>query len=151
MKNPPSPGNHDPGNQDPGDQDPGIQELSRREFLRLGLLASAALAKGRFSFAAEETHPGVTYYGALQQLSPGAVRPEGWLRYWLEKQAAELGSKLPQISWPFSDAYWAGEETADSWWPCYSARRDRGGIRGWWSKWWMTFRRSTESIRTGSI
>jgi uncharacterized protein len=113
MKNPPSPGNHDPGNQDPGNH-----EWNRREFLRLGLLASAAMAKGRFSFAAaEETHPGVTYYGALEPLAPGAVRPEGWLRNWLEKQAAELGSKLPQISWPFSDAYWAGEETAESWWP----------------------------------
>jgi hypothetical protein len=102
MKNPPSPGSN---------------AWNRREFLRLGLLASAALAKGRLSFAAEETHPGVTYYGALQPLAPGAVRPEGWLRYWLEKQAAELGSKLPQISWPFSAAYWAGEETAESWWP----------------------------------
>jgi hypothetical protein len=102
MKNPPSLGKND---------------WNRREFLRLGLLASAALANGRLTFAAEETHPGVTYYGALQPLAPGAVRPEGWLRTWLEKQAAQLGSKLPQVSWPFSAAYWAGEETATSWWP----------------------------------
>jgi hypothetical protein len=95
----------------------GSNAWNRREFLRLGLLASAALAKGRLSHAAEETHPGVTYYGALQPLAPGAVRPEGWLRAWLEKQAAQLGSKLPQVSWPFSAAYWAGEETATSWWP----------------------------------
>ena len=45
------------------------------------------------------------------------MRPEGWLRGLLEKQAAQLGSQLPQVSWPFSDAYWAGEETAESWWP----------------------------------
>jgi hypothetical protein len=92
-------------------------EWNRREVLRLALMASAALAKGRLSFAAEETHPGVKYYGALQPLAPGAVRPEGWLRHWLEKQAAQLGSKLPQVSWPFTDAYWAGEETAERWWP----------------------------------
>jgi hypothetical protein len=90
---------------------------NRREFIRIALLASAALANGRRSFAAEETPPGVTYYGALTPLAPGAVRPEGWLRLWLEKQAAQLGSQLPQVSWPFSDAYWAGEETAESWWP----------------------------------
>jgi hypothetical protein len=96
---------------------PGTTAWNRREFLHLGLLASAALAKGRLSFAAEEAHPGVTYYGALQPLAPGAVRPEGWLRHMLEKQAAQLGSQLPQVSWPFSDAYWAGEETAASWWP----------------------------------
>ena len=95
----------------------GTNEWSRREFLRLALLASAALANGRLSFAAEETHPGAKYYGALQPLAPGAVRPEGWLCGYLEKQAAQLGSKLPQVSWPFSDAYWAGEETAESWWP----------------------------------
>ena len=102
MKNPPSACNH---------------EWNRREFLRLAVLASAALAKGRLSFAAEVTPPGVQYYGALQPLAPGAVRPEGWLRGYLEKQAAQLGSKLPQVSWPFSGAYWAGEETAESWWP----------------------------------
>jgi hypothetical protein len=95
----------------------GAVAWNRREFLRLALLASAALANGKFSFAAEETHPGAKYYGALQPLAPGAVRPEGWLRGYLEKQAAQLGSKLPQVSWPFSDAYWAGEETAESWWP----------------------------------
>jgi hypothetical protein len=81
------------------------------------VLASAALAEGRHSFAADEKHPGVTYYGALQPLAPGAVRPEGWLRNYLEKQSAQLGSKLPKVSWPFSDAYWAGKETAESWWP----------------------------------
>ena len=90
---------------------------NRREFLRLALLASAALAKGRLAFASEETPPGVKYFGALEALAPGAVRPEGWLRGCLQKQAAQLGSKLPEVSWPFTEAYWAGEETAESWWP----------------------------------
>jgi hypothetical protein len=40
----------------------------------------------------------------------------------MEKQAAELGSQLPNISWPFTESYWAGEEqgepgnTEDAWW-----------------------------------
>jgi hypothetical protein len=95
----------------------GESEWNRREFLRLALLASAALASGKLSFAAEETHSGITYFGAFEPLAPGAVRPEGWLRGYLEKQAVQLGSKLPQVSWPFTDAYWAGEETGESWWP----------------------------------
>lgn len=98
---------------------PGMSETqwSRREFLRLALLASAALAERRLSYGAEETHPAASYYGSLSPLAPGAIRPEGWLRNQLEKQAAQLGSQLPQVSWPFTDAYWAGEETAESWWP----------------------------------
>ena len=39
------------------------------------------------------------------------------LRAYLEKQAQELGSQLPNVSWPFTGAYWAGEEQAESWWP----------------------------------
>jgi hypothetical protein len=32
----------------------------------------------------------------------------------LEKQAAQLGSKLPQVSWPFNGTFWAGEEKDES-------------------------------------
>jgi hypothetical protein len=46
------------------------------------------------------------------------------LRAWLTQQAEQLGSQLPKISWPFTDAYWAGEEKVpiadvgdDAWWP----------------------------------
>jgi uncharacterized protein len=53
-------------------------------------------------------------HAQLRELAPGVVRPEGWLRGMLEKQAAQLGSKLPQVSWPFSGAYWAGEEKDES-------------------------------------
>lgn len=53
-------------------------------------------------------------HGLLRELAPGAVRPKGWLRGMLEKQAAELGSKLPEIAWPFTGAYWAGEEKDES-------------------------------------
>ena len=101
----------------------GQNELNRREFLRLALAASAALAASGRAKAAEETAPASLAHAALLPLPPGAVEPEGWLRGWMQKQAAELGSQLPQVSWPFTDAYWSGEgnggraATTDTWWP----------------------------------
>jgi len=97
-------------------------ELNRREFLRLALAASAALAASGRAIASEESAPASLAHAALRPLAPGAVEPEGWLRGWLQKQAAELGSQLPNVSWPFSAAYWSGEETVegqttDAWWP----------------------------------
>ena len=53
----------------------------------------------------------------LQSLAPGAVKPDGWLGLYLEKQAKQLSLHLPEVSWPFTGAYWAGEEEAESWWP----------------------------------
>lgn len=97
-------------------------ELNRREFLRLAMMASAALATTGRANAAEQALPAAMAHAALRPLPPGAVEPAGWLRGWLEKQAAQLGSQLPQVSWPFSVAYWSGEEsvdgaTSDTWWP----------------------------------
>jgi DUF1680 family protein len=88
-------------------------ELNRREFIRLTLMSSAMLLGESPALQAKGTH---SSHGALQSLAPGAVQPEGWLRGYLEKQA-RLCSKLPQISWPFTEAYWAGMEDADAWWP----------------------------------
>ncbi len=93
-------------------------ELNRREFVRLALMSSALMTGASALAQAEETPPkAVAYSGELRALPPGAVRPDGWLREYLEKQAAELGSKLPQISWPFSADYWATEQEGESWWP----------------------------------
>ncbi|HUX43559.1 MAG TPA: beta-L-arabinofuranosidase domain-containing protein [Terracidiphilus sp.] len=93
-------------------------ELNRREFVRMALMSSAMLmSAGGAAAAGEETGGRVDYHGALRALPPGAVRPEGWLRAYLEKQAAELGSKLPEVSWPFSADYWGTEQEGESWWP----------------------------------
>src|SRR6185437_6173088 len=59
----------------------------------------------------------VATHGAMTELAPGAVEPQGWLRNYLSKQAAELGSQLPDVSWPFSAEYWNGLEQGPSWWP----------------------------------
>jgi hypothetical protein len=93
-------------------------ELSRREFVRLALMSSALLvSSGQLLEGAEANSRSVEYSGVLRALPPGAVRPEGWLRTYLEKQASQLGSRLPQVSWPFTEAYWAEEQEGESWWP----------------------------------
>jgi uncharacterized protein len=96
-----------------------VCEMDRREFLRLTLMSSAMMAAvGASAYAAAEASATAgPRFAAMTPLAPGAVRPEGWLRLYLEKQAAELGSQLPKISWPFTEAYWAGEEQGESWWP----------------------------------
>ncbi len=85
-------------------------ELSRREFLRLAIISSAMLMGTGSILEGEQQTP----HAQLRELAPGAVRPDGWLRGMLEKQAVQLGSKLPQVSWPFTGAYWAGEEKDES-------------------------------------
>ncbi len=105
---------------------PALFDLDRREFIRLSLLSSAALLGASPLLEAAEPSAGQdttsNSYAALHSLAPGAVEPGGWLRGMLEKQAAQLGSQLPQISWPFTAAYWSGEEKVDgvnedTWWP----------------------------------
>lgn len=90
--------------------------LDRRQFLELSL-GSAALALAGGRARAVDTTPAVATHGAFTELAPGAVEPQGWLGTWLAKQAAELGSQLPNISWPFSAEYWNGLEQGPSWWP----------------------------------
>jgi uncharacterized protein len=91
-------------------------ELNRRDFVRLSVMSSALLmGSGRVLEAMDSDSASVAYSGSLRSLPPGAIRPEGWLRRYLEKQASELGSKLPQVSLPFTRDYWATEQEADSW------------------------------------
>jgi hypothetical protein len=92
-------------------------ELSRRHFLRMALMSSAAMISAGSVAAGAKAAPAANAFGVFHPLLPGAVLPQGWLRTYLEKEGAELGSKLPQISIPFTKPYWAGEETAESWWP----------------------------------
>jgi hypothetical protein len=97
--------------------------LTRRDFLRAALITSALIAGSDWSDRTDpgqrrfETGPRPHSFAALHSLPPGAVQPEGWLRGYLQKQASQLGSQLPQVSWPFTGAYWAGEEQGKSWWP----------------------------------
>jgi hypothetical protein len=98
---------------------PNLQEneLNRREFIRLALMSSALIAGSSRMLEGAETDSASHSYGALRSLPPGTVQPEGWLRGYMEKQASQLGSKLPQVSWPFTDAFWAGSENGEDYGP----------------------------------
>ena len=56
-------------------------------------------------------------HAQFHSLPPGAVKPDGWLGLYLDKQAKGLSLHLPEVSRPFNGAFWAGEEKAPSWWP----------------------------------
>ena len=93
-------------------------ELDRREFMRLALMSSMALIGSSSLMVGEEVATkAVPGYGAMRELPPGAVRPTGWLRVWLEKQASQLGYNLPKVSWPFSAPIGKEKIRAESWWP----------------------------------
>ena len=100
---------------------------SRRQFLKLATLSSAALylhPEGALGASGvQDGHRQIhrSRHAAFLPLAPGAVEPAGWLHLYLEKQAQQLGSHLPDVSWPFIDRYWSGEETPP----------DTSGI-GWW-------------------
>ena len=96
----------------------GSGKLSRRHFLSVTAMDSAICMMSPKRMAGLEIPEFPTSYAALQSLPPGAIRPEGWLRGWLEKQANELAISLPRVSEPFMGAYWAGDEKPyhDGWW-----------------------------------
>lgn len=98
--------------------------IDRRRFLQAASLSSAALmvAEAAIAGATEPLDPkgakSGAAYGVFDPVAPGATRPEGWLGLYLRKQASQLGSHLPQISWPFDRPFWAGgEDPGDyDWW-----------------------------------
>src|SRR5438270_9539820 len=101
--------------------------IDRRTFLRYSLM-TAALAAGSPKLVAlgDDAAQAVPYFGTMRALPPGTVLPEGWLRSLLEKQASGLGLHLPEISWPFTEDYWAEEKQPahfapeqeyEVWWP----------------------------------
>lgn len=93
-----------------------VGSLDRREFI-LGAAACSATFAKRLSLVRSSTVGIDPPFAALHSLPPGAVKAQGWLALYLEKQANQLGLHLPEVSWPFSGNYWSGEEKAASWWP----------------------------------
>ena len=99
--------------------------ITRRSFLGSLSAASAIVAVGRtirpasvlastLSSAAVNGRP---EHSVLNSLPPGAVKPEGWLALYLNKQGKGLSLHLPEVARPFTGAFWAGEENYASWWP----------------------------------
>jgi hypothetical protein len=104
-----------------------FSNFNRRHFLRLAVLGSSAffvpcdLLEALESPAASHPDaPALPAFAAFRPLAPGAVRADGWLAGWLQKQVDGLGYHLPDTSWPFSSPYWQGLELngqSEEWWP----------------------------------
>ncbi len=92
-------------------------ESTRRQFLQMSLLAALEAYSVRNGYAEKRPATATRSFSQLQSLAPGAVVPAGWLRLYLDKQTEHLGYALPDVSWPFSEPYWAGKESTESWWP----------------------------------
>ncbi len=100
--------------------------LNRRDFVRLAMMGSALMmGPGALAAETESAEQPVPYHGALRALPPGTVKPEGWLRGYLQKQAEQLGSNLPRVSWPFTRDFWGDQLQGDYW------LRDQQ-----WEEWW---------------
>lgn len=100
---------------------PGIP--CRNSNIKLFILASLILIAVSACTPVEDKSV-VKSYAALSSLPAGIIMPEGWIKTYLEKQAAQLGYYLPKVSDPFTGAYWAGEENISKklnsneyWWP----------------------------------
>lgn len=104
----------------------GPGKLDRRAFLeRAGLSSAALLLDPGFGNSATKSASGAmpparANSTEFRPLAPGDIEPEGWLQLYLRKQAEQLASHLPKVSWPFTGAYWDGEEKPPeelTWWP----------------------------------
>jgi DUF1680 family protein len=100
--------------------------MQRRDFLEkaglacLGSLTGVTLAHGATAPGGETGTPARARHSSFYPLAPGEVRPQGWLRLHLQKQAQQLAGHLPEVSWPFTGDYWSGEEhppNTNGWWP----------------------------------
>lgn len=98
--------------------------LTRRDFIGKATLGSALaitaprLAEAEPKMPAKDDSTLIPKFARLYSLAPGAVTPQGWLRFYLDKQAKNLTSKLPTVSWPFTEAFWSGQEDTGGhqWW-----------------------------------
>ena len=82
---------------------------SRREFLRLLGLTSLAPFASHLAFA--QATPGTEhpkYYGAFTELPVGTIKPQGWTKQFLIRQAAGLSGHPENMAYPYDTCMLAG-------------------------------------------
>jgi uncharacterized protein len=101
-----------------------MNDLSRRELLQLG--AALSLATSESVRAASDERDVLARAGVFDELIVGSIRPEGWLKTQLQKQANGVTSHLQHLYAPFTSNAWLADEPdpGDSWWPWE--------VRGYW-------------------
>ncbi|HVZ29602.1 MAG TPA: beta-L-arabinofuranosidase domain-containing protein [Asticcacaulis sp.] len=84
-----------------------------------GLATVAGLARPASAAAAKP----VPYYGAYRELPVGAVKPKGWIKAWLQRQADGLSGHPETMEYPYNTCLFAGtipwkpEKHGENWWP----------------------------------
>jgi hypothetical protein len=103
-------------------------KLSRRDALRLAAVgaASAASFKSALGESGSKSEARKTDAGVFVELPFGAVKPAGWLRVQLQKQADGITGHLNHLYAPFTGTAWAKDETkVDADWVPWE-------VRGYW-------------------
>ena len=99
-------------------------DAGRREFLRLFALAAIAPFASRLAIAdSTAASKDARYYGAFAELPVGAVKPQGWTKLWLGRQANGLSGHPENMAYPYDTCMLAGvippppNKHGDVWWP----------------------------------
>lgn len=89
----------------------------------LGIILSVALVPS--IILAQPTAPGKipVDYGRFAELPVGAVQPRGWIKHWLEQQAAGLTGHPENLAYPYDTCLFTGKippppvKHGEAWWP----------------------------------
>lgn len=97
---------------------------ARREMLRNGaVLASLAAGAWTRPAAAAAAPKKVPYFGAFRELPVGTIKPKGWIKSWLQRQAEGLSGHPETMEYPYNTVLFAGtipwlkDKHGEDWWP----------------------------------
>lgn len=91
--------------------------------LRALLAALLALGAGALPAPDAPIAPAIVRHGTFQELPVGAVKPRGWIRRWLERQAEGLTGHPENLADAYDTSLLAGEipppvvKHGETWWP----------------------------------